>query len=201
MPNRACGFESRPAHHNLVVTKPIFIAEVKPFSPYDGPTGRSWGELFKIAAEYGDWVSVHTDPRWHGSLELIKKARSRTSKPILAKGIHRTDDEVRAAIKAGADYVLVVGRIPDVYLTRSIIEPYDVGELDAMSSDQMVLWNQRDLRDGSRKTITFDQARSAWTGWLGQASMIKSPKDVDPRADAFIVGTHLPEFTTAYARQ
>jgi len=43
------------------------IAEVKNRSPFKGVTfEKSWDELFEIAADIGDIISVHTNPRWGG---------------------------------------------------------------------------------------------------------------------------------------
>ena len=71
------------------------IAEVKTESPFGFKSERSWGELFAVANENGDILSIHTDSRWGGSFDLIKKAKSLTNKSILAKGIHATDSEVQ----------------------------------------------------------------------------------------------------------
>src|SRR4051812_45555141 len=105
------------------------IAEVKTGSPFGYRSEKSWDELFAIASEAGDIVSIHTDSRWGGSFELVKKARSLTTKPILAKGIHATDAEIEQAIEAGADYVLVVGRVPALYIEKCLIEPLTLDEL------------------------------------------------------------------------
>jgi len=85
------------------------IAEVKTESPFGFKSEKSWDELFGIASKIGDIISIHTDARWGGSFDLIKKARGLTDKKILAKGIHAKDEEIRKAIEAGADYVLVSG--------------------------------------------------------------------------------------------
>jgi len=104
------------------------IAEVKTKSPFGFRSKKSWDELFRIANEHGDWLSIHTDPRWGGSFELIKKARSLTKKPILAKGIHRSDKDIKQALKLGANYVLVVGRIPKAHLNKLLIEPENLSQ-------------------------------------------------------------------------
>ncbi len=62
------------------------IAEVKIQSPFGFKSEKSWDELFVIAEKAGDIISIHTDARWGGSFELIKKAKSLTKKQILAKG-------------------------------------------------------------------------------------------------------------------
>ncbi|MCC7543773.1 hypothetical protein IT415_03665 [bacterium] len=100
---------------------PIIIAEVKTQSPFGFCAKQSWDELFVFANTYGDWLSIHTDPRWGGSLELIRKARSLTGKPILTKGIHATDSDIVNALATGADYVLVVCRLPKIHLEKCLI--------------------------------------------------------------------------------
>jgi indole-3-glycerol phosphate synthase len=72
----------------------LVIAEAKPVSPFGWRAGRSWDDLFRIAVRAGDVVSVHTDSRWGGSVDLVREARARTTKPILAKGIHASDDQI-----------------------------------------------------------------------------------------------------------
>ncbi len=147
-----------------------------------------------MASEHGDWISIHTDERWGGSMELIRKARKLTKKPILAKGIHATDEEVNQAIQAGADYVLVVGRVPQVHKDKCLIEVLLLEQFEMLPKGTKAVWNQRDLSTGKSKKETFAQARKEWKGWLAQASLLKKPKDVANGADAYIVGSDLPEF-------
>jgi indole-3-glycerol phosphate synthase len=170
------------------------IAEIKTHSPFGWSSNKSWEELFAIANDFGDILSIHTDPRWHGSFELIKKAKQLTTKPILAKGIHAKDKDIEDAISAGADYVLVVGRLPSAYLERCLIEPYTIKELSLLPKEVRAVWNSRDLETGGLKTETFTQARKAFSGWLCQASNIKSADDIKPAADAIFIGTHLESF-------
>jgi indole-3-glycerol phosphate synthase len=170
------------------------IAEVKTHSPFGWSSPSSWDELFDLAEKAGDIISIHTDPRWHGSLNLIKKARARTTKPILAKGIHASDTEITDAIAAGADYVLVVGRFPAVHQEVCFIEPNSLAELRNLPADTKVVWNSRDLKTGGLKTETFQQARQIFPGWLCQASNITTLHDVDRSADAVLVGTNLAPF-------
>lgn len=169
------------------------IAEVKTHSPFGHESSKTWDELFEIANDVGDIISVHTDPRWHGSFELIKKARALTKKPILAKGIHANDSEVEQAVDAGADYVLVVGRVPGVHLVKSLIEPNSLEELGNLPPDVKAVWNSRDLSSGGLKNETFTQARQLFPGWLVQASNIAAITDINPEAEAILVGTHLAE--------
>lgn len=180
--------------------KPLLIAEVKTRSPFGYVSKRSWDELFEIANKHGDIISIHTDPRWGGSLELVKKARALSNKTILAKGTHTTDRQVQSALDCGADCALVVGRLPDTeLLSRCLIEPTELQQLEAFVSklppDQKIVWNSRNLADGStRDRSEYATARSLWPGWLCQASNIRSVDDVMYDADAILVGEHLEEF-------
>ncbi len=170
------------------------IAEVKTRSPFGFKSRKSWGELFAVAHEIGDIISIHTDARWGGSFDAIKKARTVTKKPILAKGIHATDNEVDQAILAGADYVLVVGRIPGIHQEKCFIEPLTITELKTLPEHFKVVWNSRDLSDGNIKKETFEQARKIFGGWLCQASNIRTIQDIKEDADAVLVGANLIEF-------
>lgn len=170
------------------------IAEVKTKSPFGFKSDKSWDELFSIANMVGDIISIHTDSRWGGSFDLVKKARGLTSKPILAKGIHATAEEIEKAIECGADYVLVVGRIPKVYLDKCMIEPLTLSELRALPTNLKVVWNSRDLSTGGLKSETFEEARKIFGGWLCQASNIKTVGDIKDGADAVLVGANLIEF-------
>lgn len=170
------------------------IAEVKTKSPFGYQSEKSWDELFVVANEVGDIISIHTDTRWGGSFDLIRKAKGLTKKPILAKGIHATDAEVRQAIDAGADYVLVVGRIPNIHVDKCLLEPLTFDELKTIPVGSMVVWNTRDLSHGGAKKETFEEARNTFTGWLCQASNIKTITDIKETADAILVGTHLIDF-------
>src|SRR5689334_8031588 len=127
------------------------IAEVKTHSPFGWESSKSWEELFAMAERVGDMISVHTDPRWHGSFELIKKARDLTKKPILAKGIHASDENIKQALAAGANFVLVVGRLPKIHPEKCLIEPLTLGELANIPKDLKAVWNSRDLNTGGFK--------------------------------------------------
>lgn len=170
------------------------IAEVKTKSPFGYVAEQSWDELFAVAEKVGDMISIHTDARWGGSFDLIKKAKSLTNKPILAKGIHETDELVTRAIESGADFVLVVGRIPKVHLDNCLIEPNTLAELRTIPKNLKAVWNSRDLATGGLKKETFVEARKIFPGWLCQASNIQTYADIDPSAQAVLVGTHLLKF-------
>ncbi len=177
--------------------KPLIIAEVKTKSPYGFKSKKSWEELFHIANTNGDIISIHTDAKWGGSFSLIQKARNLTDKPILAKGIHSSNEEISKALEKGADYVLVVGRIPNIDQAQEkcFIEPLTLKELSQIPSGFKVVWNSRDLENGELKKETLQEARKIWKGWLCQASNIKTVSDIKPEADAILVGEHLEKFT------
>ncbi|MDE1865147.1 MAG: hypothetical protein KGH94_00705 [Candidatus Micrarchaeota archaeon] len=170
------------------------VAEVKMKSPFGFVSNRSWEEQFELANRVGDIISIHTDERWGGSFDDLRKARSMTNKPILAKGIHETDDLVDEAVRSGADCVLVVGRIPEVHSDIVWVEPLYLRQLDFIPDTYKVVWNARDITTGKPKGETFEQARDRWPGWLCQASFVKHIDDVEGGANGILVGEGLPDF-------
>jgi len=182
--------------------KPIFIAEIKKKSPFGFRSKRTWGDLCKLAIEYGDWVSVHTDHRWGGSFKSLIKVREKTDKPILAKGIHCLDSEIEKALALGADYGLCVGRIPDrirmnhpEWIDKIIVEPNAVFTgLTIMNRSVKVCCNQRDIASGRAYSTNMVDFFRPYQDWICQASMIETVADVREKVDAFIVGEHLETF-------
>ncbi len=174
------------------------IAEVKTESPFGFRSDKTWEVLFWLAESVWDILSIHTNPRWWGDMNLISKARRLTNKPILAKGIHETDEEISEAVERWADYVLVVWRIPKVHLEKCIIEVDSLQQLKEFKSvlwlDTMFVWNSRDLGTWKNKEETFKQAREKFWGWLCQASNIKDKRDVEESADAILIWTYLEQF-------
>lgn len=181
----------------VALTNKLFIAEVKTTSPFGYVSSNSWDELFEYANEYGDMISIHTDERWGGSFKLLARASARTSQPILAKGIHATDQEVEEALSRGASKVLVVGRLPrQDLLLHCLIETNTLKQLvEFEKKATQLVWNSRDLTNGKKKSDDFTTARSVYSGWLCQASNIKTIHDIEESANAFIVGEKLIEFT------
>ncbi len=173
------------------------IAEVKTLSPFGYVADRSWEDLLQIAEKIGDIISIHTDPRWGGSFEILAKARALTKKPILAKGIHATNEEIEKAVAFGADWVLAVGRVPEVHTKQCIIEPMTLEQLSAIPKSLRVIWNARNLATGNPKPDNFDQAREIFKGWLCQASHIGTVADVNDSANAVLVGTNLFQFAVS----
>lgn len=184
--------------------KPIIIGEVKDRTPHN-PRWRpeeSWEERFEIAEEYADWISIHTHESWGGSFRLLEKIRDRTTKPILAKGFHQTDELLEKAFNIGADYALRVGNQlpPDEYMDRVLLEPYTILDLKQLTTSGLLwaVWNSRNPGTGVTKVDGFDEARRVRPRepekLLCQASNIRTWADVHPGANAVLVGTHWPQF-------
>ena len=163
----------------------IRIAEAKKKSPWEGIISYlPMEELLKKAIELGDWISVHTEEPWGGSIETLKMARAMTNKPIMAKGFHRTNESVEAAFKAGADYVLVVGRMAP--FEGVIVEPASLEDVKTFNHARMMMWNRRDLSNGHARKFSWDLAKKLRKGWLGCASL-GPPFPVDADACLFSV--------------
>ena len=175
--------------------KQLFIAEIKTVSPFGFKSQHSFDYLLDVAIANGDWIAIHTDPRWGGDLSLIRKARKKTDKPILAKGIHVSNLELRQAIHNGADWALIVGRSPSQDIAcKCIFEPTSLRQLDGYSSTGAIMWNSRDLQTGGLKKETWTDMRKKYPFFAIQASNIKTKADVKSDANAFIVGTCLVDF-------
>jgi indole-3-glycerol phosphate synthase len=193
----------------------IIIAEVKTCSPSGFKSNRSWDELLDIAINMdSDWIAVHVNPEFGGSLDRIREAAKRTSKTIVAKGYHDTVEESDRSFDAGASLVLVTGRIPQKYYEQKayrekyLIEPYTLEEFLEYPDGPRFVWNSRDLlalRFGgteAKKKEDFDTVRRRRPcAWLCQASNIKSIHDIHPRADAALIGTHLESFAASLESQ
>lgn len=196
---------------------PTLIAEVKTVSPF-GFRSR-WPEeyLLDLALEHGDWVAIHTDPAWGGSIEGLAEVRRRMvrhgiDKPLLAKGVHRDDSELRRAL-ALADYALVVGRWPHALepalQARLIFEPTFEGQVRlairafvAVDARPRIVLNRRNLDTGDLSTDTPSPGvvKAMYRGndpWVVHASFIASDADLDAAADAHLVGSSLVEFLEA----
>jgi indole-3-glycerol phosphate synthase len=179
----------------------IFIAEIKPKSPFGFKSPYSREYLFEIAAQDGDWIAAHTHLDFDGSFDWLTYVRKNTNKTLVAKGYHYTNNEVKHAFDCGADFVLIVGRYPNklgskVPLHRCLLKPNTLEQLAEFEAAAVpyAVWNSRDLATGTNKAIGFDTARSQFSRWLCQASNIKTPADVNPKADAILVGSYLPEY-------
>lgn len=183
--------------------RPIFIAEIKTQSPFNFKSSYSFNKLMEYAINYGDWISVHDNALWGGDFETISYVRKFTHKPILAKGLHTTDDDVHRALEHGATYVLRVDVTPHHYrqLPYTLWEYSNVHEADKARlffarearSKMKFVCNSRDLRNGNVKESGLNTYLQMGN-WVCQASNIAKPDDVNPNVDAFIVGTNLVEY-------
>lgn len=188
-----------------------FIAEVKTRSPFGFENPLPEDYLTDIALDHGDWVAIHTHPAWGGSIEKLAEVRRRMvrqkiDKPLVAKGIHMHDGDLRQALSV-ADFALVVGRwpfgIPEVLWERLIFEPLYEAQIPLalnLRPDVKVMWNARDLTTGGPKFPPLPARLIAARHpiqWLCQASFIDHPSDVAPDLDAHIVGARLVEYLEA----
>src|SRR6185369_8117523 len=181
--------------------KPIFIAEIKTVSPFGFKSPYDKDLLEYLAIGCGDYVSSHTDPRWGGSmnnLALLKqklKNQGRKQK-LVAKGIHQHDGFIKAALDYGADYVVVVGRIPaKKYLSKCWLEPLTEHQYPEMkkAKPNAIILNSRNLMGGKDREWTVKVKPKGIK--LIQASNIKTVGEIQPWADGYIVGANLPQFT------
>jgi indole-3-glycerol phosphate synthase len=191
--------------------KPIFIAEIKTQSPFGFKARRNFASLMRIAIQYGDWISVHDNALWGGDFETISFVRNNTKKPILAKGFHSTDDDIKRALDHGADYVLVVDRVPEDYYLHdkclfewSSFETFHKHAQENMNRCfEKVVYNSRDLKTGEVKDVneiqSFIDYRVPTTVskqklWVCQASNIVNKQQIKEGVSAYIVGESLAEF-------
>ena len=175
------------------------ILDTKIYSPFGWSLDKDEEELFELVFEHADIVAVHSMSEFGGSHGWVKAIRDETRKPILVKGFHRSDEEIETFLDYGVDYVLVVGRIPaQKYIDKSMLEPTCLREMEDYPKNAKVVWNARNLVTGLPKKETFEEAREKWDGWLCQASMIKSMADVNPKADAIMVGECMDQIVAGW---
>lgn len=86
----------------------LLIAEIKVARPQKNFYSSLSLEQRIKSYQNADAISVVTHPSFLGSLELLKKVRSLTNKPILAKDFIRTTEEVIALANAGANGILLL---------------------------------------------------------------------------------------------
>ncbi len=174
--------------------RPLIVAEVKMRSPYGWVNPLELEEACAICEEMGDIISVHTDPLWGGSFDLLLDIRACIDKPILAKGFHPTVAHVREALgclNPATDWVLTVGWHPEGDLgKRCWHEAESLLELEESDASRVV-WNNRNPRTGQSRAAFQADARELRKGWLCQASHIKGPADVVAGMDAVLIGEGL----------
>lgn len=195
-----------PLHNKL------FVGEVKMLSPFGFKSNYNCDQLIELAAQNADIVSIHIDPLWGGSsldIDYVKMMMMNPKipkKPILAKGLHTTDDSIKQSFDRGADYVLVVGRIPKLDdLSKIWLEPLTEEQFKPMleACPNAVVFNHRDLSTGAFRIISFSgpEVNEQYKPLLIQASGIKSFSHVKEAYGGFIVGEHLPQFILDYKVQ
>ncbi len=167
---------------------PLVVAEIKSCSPYGWKNPLNWLAQLAICETVADVISVHTDPLWGGSIELLATIRKMTTKPVLAKGFHPTIKHVEMAFKAGATYCLTVGWWPGDHRCWFEMErPEDLYEHRASRK----VCNSRNPRTGKLGVLSPRVMRASHAGWLCQASNIKGPQDVISGMDAILIGEGL----------
>ena len=192
------------------MSKPIFIAEIKTQSMYGFQSKYHRETLIDYALQWGDWISVHTDPRFGGSFDDIYFIRKETKKPILAKGFHTHHTDIKKCFDLGATYVLTLRPVryvlqyQDIFgnLEHVLFENDDIKE--AQGNKTKFVYNGRNLRTGLKKEHRdkYQEYRKQCK-WLCGASLIETPNDVQtyyPNCDAFIVGRYLVEFCKEYKK-
>lgn len=181
--------------------RPLVVAEVKPRSPFGWVNPLSVEAQMKLCREVGDIISVHTNPLWGGSWDLLAEVCKWADRPVLAKGFHDTVHDVRRALDCGATYVLTVGWHPGGELgKRCWFEVENRYQLTNAPEAEWIVLNARCPRTGGRRGV------DAWNDTavdrvltspdrLGhricQASMIRGPQDVHPLANAILIGEGL----------
>lgn len=151
------------------MNRPIFIAEIKTQSPFGYKSAYSFRDLLEASVTHGDWVSVHDNALWGGDYETLSFVRRNTQKPILAKGLHATDDDIRRALDHGATYVLVVDRFPNdqSLWDKCLFEWSSIDKLALKVAPENIPWwnrvviqkhvyNARDLRTGKLKHLSVN---------------------------------------------
>lgn len=157
----------------------------------------SFHQLLNIANQHGDWISIHDNALWGGDYESISYARLRTDKPILAKGLHSTDDDIQRALDHGANHVLVVGRIPKEDLINTcLLEPLSYTQfiqMHAQHPNARYVINSRNLTSGEQLYLNMNDYTKTGA-WICQASNIYNPSELKPDISAFLVGTYLDSY-------
>lgn len=171
------------------------VGEVKTESPFGYESERDRYEQFEFVQDHADMVSIHTNEDWGGSFGWLEEACEESDLPVLAKGLHQSNDKVRQAVQAGADSVLTVSFFPTICQDRVWYEPRSLwGMKEAPSSNTNIVWNERDPLNGLTKKEKITKARGEWDGWLCQASNIQTVDDVNPYVEAVLVGRYFPTF-------
>jgi anthranilate phosphoribosyltransferase len=93
---------------NFFSKEKLLIAEIKIARPQKNFHSSLSLERRIKSYQNADAISVVTHPSFSGSLDLLKKIRKLTNKPILAKDFIRKTQEVIALVEAGANGILLL---------------------------------------------------------------------------------------------
>ncbi len=188
------------------------IAEFKKASPSAGEINASAKieNFIEIYDEFADAVSVLTDKKFFwGSVEYVKKAREKTSLPIIAKDFYVSKNQILRAAHFGADAVLLIAKILSDEKMRelyevcegagidAIFEVHDRGEVERILklNPKIIGINTRNLEDFSIDGKTLEIADEIPDGiFLIAESGIEKPEDVKKipaRFNAVLMGTAL----------
>ena len=203
----------RPFRRALAGAGLSVIAEIKRRSPSAGDL-RPQADVASLARGFerarAAAISVLVDERFGGSLDDLHAARAATRVPLLAKGFLRTEEDLAAVRRAGADAALLLLRdLDDRRMRRlmaraaslgieTLVEAHDGEELERamnLGADPIGI-NARDLEtfrvDRPRQLRLVARARGrvvvAESGILSRAQGAEAEL---AGADAILVGTAL----------
>ncbi len=181
---------------------PELIAEVVTQGPDGYRAHRSWEELFNIANGYGDYIAVNVDPLWGGTIGRLQQARAFTSKPLVAKGVFHTDAEIQEARDAGADHVIVTGRVPEYpYGAYCWVDPVTPGMLKRLplTKFDVVVADGQNLYDGSAQPDMYDAVVTRMADETDYPHIVQADvrfqADIKPETTMVMVGRYLEEYT------
>lgn len=177
--------------------RPTVVAEIKRRSPYGWVNPLPWECQLAICEEIGDIISVHTSELWGGGWLHLEAVRRRTKKPILAKGFHPCEADVKCSLDCGAEKVLTVGWDGGQYRDRCWFEVETRDQLINAPKGGWIVLNARNPRTGEART-SLDlkpgkvvSSVDSMGHWICQASGIKGPEDVAEGVDAILIGQGL----------
>lgn len=199
------------------------IAEIKPKSPSKGMLRKveDGGSLAHQLVEGGAvGISVLTEPsHFDGSLSLLKTVKDVVQTPVLAKDFFLYRKQMFAALKAGADAILLIAaihtseslaefiRLSVDYGIEALVEVHDEEDLEkvveARVSPRLIGINNRDLRtlqidlSVTEKLVPFVRELFGSEVVVVSESGISSGKDVirlkKHEVDAILVGSAIME--------
>ena len=203
----------RPFRRALAAPGLSVIAEIKRRSPSAGDL-RPGADVPSLARGFercgAAAISVLVDERFGGSVDDLRAARAATRLPLLAKGFFRTEEDLDAVRRSGADAALLLLRdLDDRSMRRltaraeaigleTLVEANDGGELGralSLGADPIGI-NARDL-----STFRVDRGRQLGLVARARGRLVVAESGIGSRAhgaeaelagaDAVLVGTAL----------